>query len=205
MPPDILTTLIAISTINMLAWLTPGPNMLVIISAATQSRRAGYVTALGVGFGGVIWGLLAVSGIAIVFELFPKAALLLRLFGAGYLIWLELKAWQSTTPMGALTRTTPAPFKTGLMVMMTNPKAVLYFGSLLTAFVPAHAPIWLLLLIVAMGSMQATIQNLITASLFSAPPVQRWFKAAHRILQRLFGTLYAVLGIGVAVDAYKRL
>ncbi|HIP24524.1 MAG TPA: LysE family translocator, partial [Rhodobacteraceae bacterium] len=107
MPPDIFTTLIAISTINMLAWLTPGPNMLVIISAATQSRKAGYVTALGVGFGGVIWGLLAVSGIAIVFELFPKAALALRLFGAGYLIWLGLKAWQSAAPAATLPSSPP--------------------------------------------------------------------------------------------------
>ncbi len=205
MPENILTTLLAISTINMLAWLTPGPNMLVIISAATQSRKAGYITALGVGFGGVIWSLLALSGIAIVFELLPKAALALRLFGTGYLIWLGYKAWQSTTPATALARTTPATFKTGLMVMMTNPKAVLYFGSLLTAFVPPHAPLWLLLLIVAMGSTQATLQNLITASVFSAPPVQRWFKASHRGLQRLFGTLYIALGLGVAVDATRKL
>ena len=73
-------TFLALVTINMLAWLTPGPNMLVIISAAIQSRRDGYFTALGVGFGGVIWGLLAVSGVAIVFELFPKAALVLQMF-----------------------------------------------------------------------------------------------------------------------------
>ncbi len=196
---------LALITINMLAWLTPGPNMLVIISAATQSRKDGYITALGVGFGGVIWGLLAVSGVAIVFELFPKAALALRLLGAGYLIWLGLKAWRSTAPMGPLPRATPAPFKTGLLVMMTNPKAVLYFGSILTAFVPPHAPLWLLLLIVAMGSVQAILQHFITATLFSAPSVQRWFKASHRLLQRLFGTLYIALGFGVAVDAYKRL
>ena len=66
-------------------------------------------------------------------------------------------------------------------------------------------PLWLLLLIVIMGSVQATIQNLITASVFSAPPVQRWFKASHRLLQRLFGTLYIALGLGVAVDAAKKL
>jgi len=198
-------TILALITINMLAWLTPGPNMLVIISAATRSRRDGYITALGVGFGGVIWGLLAVSGVAIVFELFPKAALALRLCGAGYLIWLGIKAWQSSALSGPLPRATPAPFKTGLMVMMTNPKAVLYFGSILTAFVPPHAPLWVLLLIVAMGSVQATIQNLITASVFSAPPVQRWFKAAHRLLQRLFGTLYIAFGLGVAVDAARKL
>jgi len=196
---------LALITINMLAWLTPGPNMLVIISAATQSRKDGYITALGVGFGGVIWGLLAVSGVAIVFELFPKAALALRLLGAGYLIWLGYKAWRSTAPMGALTRATPAPFKTGLLVMMTNPKAVLYFGSILTAFVPPHAPLWMLLLIVAMGSVQAILQHFITATLFSTPSVQRWFKASHRGLQRVFGTLYIALGLGVAVDAYKRL
>jgi len=205
MPTDFFATFIALITINMLAWLSPGPNMLVIISAATKSRKDGYITALGVGLGGIIWGLLAVSGIAIVFELFPKAALALRLFGAGYLIWLGYKAWQSSAPIRALARATPAPFKTGLMVMMTNPKAVLYFGSILTAFVPPHAPLWLLLLIVAMGSIQATIQNLITASVFSAPPVQRWFKAAHRLLQRVFGTLYIALGLGVAVDAARKL
>ena len=205
MPTDFFATFIALITINMLAWLSPAPNMLVIISAATKSRKDGYITALGVGFGGVIWGLLAVSGVAIVFELFPKAALALRLLGAGYLIWLGYKSWRSTAPMGALPRATPAPFKTGLLVMMTNPKAVLYFGSILTAFVPPHAPLWLLLLIVAMGSVQATIQNLITASVFSAPPVQRWFKAAHRLLQRLFGTLYIALGLGVAVDAARKL
>ncbi len=205
MPTDIFATFLALITINMLAWLTPGPNMLVIISAATQSRRAGYITALGVGFGGVLWGLLAVSGVAIVFELFPAAALALRLLGAGYLMWLGIKAWRSTAPTGTLLRATPAPFKTGFMVMMTNPKAVLYFGSILTAFVPPHAPLWLLLLIVAMGSVQAILQHFITANLFSTPPVQRWFKAAHSTMQRLFGTLYITLGLGVAVDAYKRL
>ena len=88
---------------------------------------------------------------------------------------------------------------------MTNPKAVLYFGSILTAFVPPHAPLWLLLLIVAWGSTQATLQNFITASVFSAPPVQRWFKAVHRGLQRLIGTLYIALGLGVAIDAAKKL
>jgi threonine/homoserine/homoserine lactone efflux protein len=205
MPADLLTTLLAISTINMLAWLTPGPNMLVVISAATQSRKAGYITALGVGFGGVIWSLLALSGVAIVFELFPTFSLALRLFGAAYLIWLGLKAWRSTAPSSAKPRATPTPFKTGLMVMMTNPKAVLYFGAILTAFVPPHAPLWLLLLIIAQGSTQAVLQHFITATLFSAPPVQRWFKASHRLLQRLFGTLYIALGFGVVVDAYRKL
>ena len=200
-----LEVVIALITINMLAWLTPGPNMLVIISAATQSRRDGYITALGVGLGGVIWGLLAVSGVAIVFELFPKAALALRLLGAGYLIWLGYKAWRSTAPADIATRATPTPFKTGLLVMMTNPKAVLYFGSILTAFVPPHAPFWVLLLIVAMGSVQAILQHFITASVFSAPPVQRWFKATHRAMQRAFGTLYIALGLGVAVDAARKL
>jgi hypothetical protein len=35
--------------------------------------------------------------------------------------------------------------------------------------------------------------------------VQRWFKASHRLLQRLFGTLYIALGLGVVADAYRKL
>ena len=73
--------------------------------------------------------------------------------------------------------------------------------TILAAFVSPHAPLWVLLLIVAMGSMQAIAQHFITATLFSTPPVQRWFKATHR----LFGTLYIALGLGVAEDAARKL
>jgi len=208
MPHDFIPTLAAIAAINVLGWLTPGPNMLVIISNATRSRKAGYVTALGVVSGGFIWALLALSGVAIVFELFPNFIFALRLLGAGYLIWIGTKSIRyaskpaKTTAPAARSHQT---FLRGFLVVMTNPKAIIFFGSILTALVPANAPPALLAAIIALTLTQGLLQHFITATLFSTPPVQRWFKAAHRSMQRLFGTLYIALGLGVAVDAYKRL
>ena len=208
MPHEFIPTLAAIAAINVLGWLTPGPNMLVIISHATRSRKAGYITALGVVSGGFIWALLALSGVAIIFELFPGFVFFLRLLGAGYLIWIGYKSIRYAGQSAASAPAARHPRQTflrGFLVVLTNPKAIIFFGSILTALTPPDAPLALLVSIIALTVTQGLIQHFITAMIFSAPPVQRWFKATHRTMQRLFGTLYIALGLGVAVDAAKRL
>ena len=107
--------------------------------------------------GAVIWTLLAVLGVATLFELFPAFVFWLRMAGAAYLIWLGLKALRSAWDMGGDgaaaradfdTAASPAgkgrcglwqAYATGLLVSLTNPKAAFFFGSILTAFVPASA------------------------------------------------------------------
>ncbi len=213
MTPDFTATLVAIFVINILGWLTPGPNMLVIVSAAaSQSRKAGLATALGVGVGGVIWAGLAVSGVSVLFDIFPNMVFALRMMGAGYLLWLGYKSLRSAkesvmtnlndehnSSMGL------AAFQNGFLVMMTNPKAAIYFGSILTAFVPTNAPLWVLVAIVIFGAVQSTLQHFITASIFSTTRVSAWFQNTQQGIQMLFGSLYTLLGLGVAYDAYKRL
>lgn len=213
MPPEFTAALGGLFIINILGWLTPGPNMLVIISAATnRGRKAGFVTGLGVGFGGVVWASLAVSGVVVLFEVFPKMIFALRMLGAGYLVWLgynSLRAAHKNSPTVPLqnqgTKTSRAAFQTGFLVMITNPKAVIYFGSILTAFAPENAPLWMLLAIVIITTVQSILQHFITASIFSAARVSVWFQNTKQGMQRLFGTLYIALGLGVAYDAIRRL
>ncbi|MCF6272066.1 MAG: LysE family translocator [Rhodobacteraceae bacterium] len=212
MIPEIITTLFAIFIINILGWLTPGPNMLVIISAATnQGRRSGFATALGVSFGGFIWVVLAVSGVTVVFELFPNMVFALRILGAGYLLWLGYKSFQAARVADEIlpAQTSPvsnrAAFRLGLLVTMTNPKAAIFFSSILTAFVPVNAPLWMLMVIVIFSVVHIVLLHFITASLFSTIRVRKWFQNTRRGMQRLFGTVYIALGLGVAFDAYKRL
>ncbi|MGB7204756.1 MAG: LysE family transporter, partial [Anderseniella sp.] len=90
---EITLTLGTVVLINILSWLTPGPNMLAVISASiNHGRRAGIMTGLGLNLGGFIWATAAVMGVAALFELFPHLVFAFKLLGATYLLWLGLKA-----------------------------------------------------------------------------------------------------------------
>ena len=165
---SLITTLASIAAIQFLGWAIPGPNHLTIVTASvTGGRRAGLAAAMGIAAGAFTWALLAVSGIAVLFELFPPLFVSIRLVGAAYLIFLGVKALRSIKSGGMLeipeadsANAPKAPFMTAYMVMMTNPKAVLFFGSILTAFIPKDGSLWVLLLIVIEIGVLGAIFNI---------------------------------------------
>lgn len=209
---DIAFSLATILLVNVLSWLTPGPNMLAVISASVSNgRRAGLITGLGINAGGLVWALMAVMGVTSLFELFPQFIFWFRLLGAGYLLWLGFKALQKATSVSVIPLTVEqsqlsgwSAFRTGFLVIATNPKAALFFGSILTAFVPANAPVWYLATIIAICITVGLVGHAITATLFSSPAVVKRFQSAQRSINACFGMLFTGLGLTVAWDAYKR-
>ncbi|MHA1127680.1 MAG: LysE family translocator [Alphaproteobacteria bacterium] len=205
---DPLLILGNITLILILGWLSPGPNMLAVISASVSNgRRSGITVGLGLAVGGALWATLAVTGVVTVFELFPSMVLTLRLGGAAYLIWLGIKTLRkSFTPLTAYQSDLQGweAFRTGFIVTMTNPKAALFFGSILTAFVPLNASAWLLTAIVAIALLQGFAGHAITATVFSTTLAVNAFQKASRTINTLFGTIFCAIGIGVAYDALKR-
>ena len=92
----VIATLIPIAVIQTVGWATPGPNHLTIITASvTAGRAAGLRAAMGIAAGALTWTLVTVSGIAVIFELFPPLYLALRLIGGGYLIYLGINAFRA--------------------------------------------------------------------------------------------------------------
>lgn len=210
---SLAATLVSIAAIQFLGWATPGPNHLAIVTASVSGgRRAGLASAMGIAAGALTWALLAVSGIAVLFELFPKLFVSIRLVGAAYLIFLGAKAFQSIKSGGMLkipedgTVSAPkAPFMTAYMVMMTNPKAVLFFASILTAFIPKDGSVWVMFIIVMEIGLIGAILNIFAALFFSNPAVVRGFHAAGPVVSIAFGLLFCGLGLAVAVDTLSGL
>lgn len=200
--------LIPIAVIQFVGWATPGPNHLTIITASvTGGRGAGILAALGIVAGAVAWTLIAVSGIAVVFQLVPALYAGLRALGAVYLIYLGINAFRSARSGGvfnleadATSPATTAPFRTAFLVMMTNPKAVLFFGSILTAFIPADGSKWLMGAIVVQIAIVGTVLNVFAALFFSSPPIMRGFQSASYFMSLTFGVLFVGLGLMVAAD-----
>ena len=210
---DLGLILLGIAAVNVLAWLSPGPNTLAMISASiSKGRKAGFATALGSSTGGMVWASLTVLGAATVFDLFPKAVFMLRMIGAAYLVWLGVKALRSawrgqgdTLAVSLVDYSGLAAFRTGFFVIMTNPKAMLFFGSVFAAFIPENAPIWVLVVIVVFSQAQSFGMHCITVMVFSSEIVVRRFQSAQRRVNGVIGTLYLGLGFGVGLDALRRM
>ncbi|MBT8460723.1 MAG: LysE family transporter [Boseongicola sp.] len=210
-PTALLAILIPIAVIQIVGWATPGPNHLTIITASvTSGRAAGIRAATGIAAGALTWSLIAISGIAIIFEVFPPLYVALRVIGAGYLIYLGSNAFRAARRGGVFKLTpgeaspaTTAPFRTAYLVMMTNPKAVLFFGSILTAFIPPEGSQFLMLIIVLQIGFLAAVLNIFAALFFSVGPVKRAFENYSYVISIVFGVLFCGLGALVAWDVIQ--
>lgn len=121
--------------------LTPGPNMMYLVSRSiTQGRRAGLISLVGVATGFLFYLLAATAGLVAVFSYVPALYTAVKLAGAGYLLYL---AWQAVRPGGA-SPFDPRPlppdsarrlYTMGLMTNLLNPKVAILYVSLLPQFV----------------------------------------------------------------------
>src|SRR5437667_8372533 len=93
-----LASLLGFALVSLGLVLTPGPNMIYLISRSiTQGRAAGLVSLCGVALGFVLYMLCAAFGVTALLFAVPYAYDALRLAGAAYLLWM---AWQAIRPGG---------------------------------------------------------------------------------------------------------
>jgi threonine/homoserine/homoserine lactone efflux protein len=129
--------------------LTPGPNMVYLLSRSLcQGRKAGVISLTGVAVGFLLHMLAAAAGITAVFIAIPLAYDIVKWLGAAYLLWL---AWQAVRP-GArspfeardLPPDSPAKlFFMGFMTNALNPKIAVFYLSVFPQFVrPEHGPLF---------------------------------------------------------------
>ena len=121
--------------------LTPGPNMIYLISRSlTQGPAAGIVSLGGVALGFVFYMLCAAFGITALLLAVPYAYDALRFSGAAYLLWL---AWQAVKPNGRspfqvkkLQIDSPRKlFAMGFVTNLLNPKIAMLYLALLPQFI----------------------------------------------------------------------
>jgi len=209
---DLLTAFSAIAIVNVLAWITPGPNMVAVMAAALEHGRGhGIATGLGLATAALFWALLSVLGVAMLFDSFPTAVLALKLAGSGYLVYLGWKSLRSAMVVqgalavaGAAARRVGQSFRTGFLVSLTNPKAALFFTSIMTAFIPASAPHWFLALVVGFCGAVAAALHAVTATVFSSSLALRVLSRARRALSGVFGIAFIAIGGAVAMAALRR-
>lgn len=135
-PPEVLAAYLAAVLVVVLA---PGPdNILAISRGLSQGWTAAAASAMGAGLGIMVHAVAATLGLALVLQTSPLAFWVVKLVGAGYLLWLGYKAILSRnlislspTAQQALKRV----FATGLLSNVLNPKLGLFVVAFIAQFV----------------------------------------------------------------------
>lgn len=142
--------------------LIPGPAVLFVVSVAiSRGIRPGLSAALGILSGNVLYFALSATGVAAVLIASSSLFNLLKLVGAGYLIWLGLRMllMRAGEPAGIPATPDRRILLRGFLVQTSNPKALVFFLALLPQFInPESAVAWQILIL---GASSVLIEFLV--------------------------------------------
>ncbi|QBS43465.1 LysE family translocator [Nocardia sp. CS682] len=199
------TAVLGVAAIELGMVLTPGPNMVYLVSrTVSQGRRAGLVSLSGVAIGFMVYLVAATVGLTAIFAVVPGLYLALKLAGAAYLAYLAWKTLRGGLsvfePSGLPADSMGKLFTMGLVTNLLNPKIAIIYMALIPQFVtPEHGRIWLQSLL--LGSVQIgialTVNGLIVlgaaslASFLSGRPL--WLRAQRWVTGTLLGAVAVLL------------
>ncbi|EPL11247.1 LysE family translocator [Pseudomonas sp. CF161] len=208
-----LSNLVAYGLISLGMVLTPGPNMIYLISRSIcQGRMAGLISLGGVALGFLVYMLCAALGITALLLAVPYAYDALRLGGALYLLYL---AWQAVKPGGRsafqvrdLPQDSPRKlFTMGFVTNLLNPKVAVMYLSLMPQFIDPTGPGSVLTQSLVLGSTQIAISvsvNALIAMMAGSIAAFLAGKPVWQLVQRwLMGTVLAGLAVRMAVEGRR--
>ncbi|HEV7742284.1 MAG TPA: LysE family translocator [Pseudolysinimonas sp.] len=205
-------TVALLAAVGALALLTllPGPDFAIVARwAGTAGFRSGVLAALGVVTGCTIWGALTVAGLAALFTASPTAYEVVRVVGAGYLVWMAARligrslrrAGGEVADVGVVASGRVA-YRQGLVTNLLNPKIAAFYVGVLPVLVPTGAPhaltmAALVLIHQVLGIVWLTLVSLAISrgrSVLSRPGARRW-------LDRITGVVLLGFAGRLALDA----
>ena len=186
--------------------VSPGPGAAASMSAGL---RYGYVSALRVIFGlqtalMIQLGIVAV-GLGALLTTSVLAFNVVKLLGAGYLIWLGIQKWRSPPEeidAENLAIAAKGLFMEGLLVNLTNPKAIVFIAALTPQFIDPSRPQWPQFVI--MGLTMCGVDSIVMSGYaLLATRLRRWLRnpAALKSQNRFFGGIFVGAGFLLATSS----
>ena len=193
----------SVFVVHLLAMLSPGPNVLVVTqAAASRTRRAGVLVALGVATGAALWSAAALLGLSLLFARVAWLYEVLTLAGGVYLLYLAHRMWRGASqPLRfasggrAMVQTNAQAFRLGLLTNLTNPKALVFYGSVFAALLEPGFPVGVKVAAFAIIVVNATLWHTLLACLFATRGAQQAYQRARVWIDRLAAVALALLGL----------
>ncbi len=188
--------------IALVAFISPGPDFLLISSLAMQrGRLAGFAAAAGNALGVMIGALLCMLGLGYVLAEMAWLVTAIKIIGGLYLIYLGIQLWKSSLksknkPVSDVGMSKKKnPFVMGFVTNMTNPKALAFNTSVFAlAIKPGTTFATQAVIVVGMGLMGLIWFSCVTFGLSTAR-VRQGYLRFSKWIDRVAGTFLAFFGL----------
>lgn len=203
MAPEHLYQLLLVYATYLIATASPGPsNMAIMGVAMSQGRASALALALGVTTGSLFWAVLAATGVSAILASYAEALFIIKVAGGLYLLYLACKAARSARAprrpapeAGGATANAWQLYRRGVLLHLTNPKAVLAWIAIMSLGLRADSPSYTFPAIV----MGCAVLGLFVfggyAVVFSTPLMVRAYQRSRRWIEGILSAAFAYAGI----------
>ncbi|MBW5825872.1 threonine export protein RhtC [Yersinia kristensenii] len=199
-----LMLFLTVALVHLVALMSPGPDFFFVSqTAASRLRREAMMGVVGISLGIVVWAGVALMGLNLILQKMAWLHEIIMVGGGLYLCWMGwqlLKSARSKQDVseGEVQVALPVRGRTflrGFLTNLSNPKAVIYFGSVFSLFVgddvSAGARWGLFVLIIA----ETFVWFSIVACVFALPVMRRGYQRLSKWIDGLAGVLFTGFGI----------
>lgn len=189
--------------------ISPGPAVVyIVIQTTTIGKRAGFLSAIGVGLGDFVQVLIVGFGLSQVLQTSEMAVQTLKIFGFIYLCFLAIKALKNgkldfNKPIESKEKKDSELFWEGFWVQVINPKTALFFIAFLPQFTnPMKGNIDLQIIFLGGVFVFSCFVSDCFYIFFSAKIKEKLFQkqASNGFLTYIRSAVYFVLGLMILVE-----
>ncbi|WP_289036231.1 LysE family transporter [uncultured Roseibium sp.] len=196
--------LLTVISLTIVVAIVPGPDFAVVLrNSLVGGRLAGIMTALGIGLALAVHVTYALAGIGLLVSQSIFLFNALKLIGAAYLVFLGVTMYRGAA------REKPAeagnggmsPLKAlrwGFLTNVTNPKATMFAMSVFLQVTSPETPLWTQIGYGVIMASGVFIWFVLVTVFFTLAPVRQNFMRMKLWMERTFGILLTLFGIGIA-------
>ncbi|MGL4735775.1 MAG: LysE family translocator [Enterovibrio sp.] len=211
---SILVTLVGVHLIGL---MSPGPDVaLVMQSASRYGRKTGVLIAAGLTCGIFLHLAFTLSGISLLIQKQPLIFAVLQLIGGSYLFYLGIGALKATianwklppqlaTNAGAQLESKRQAFSKGFMTNILNPKAFVFFISLLSSFIPVGMSVLGKVSVVALIGGVSFLWFASLAWLLTTSAMQKRLVGLTRYIDATCGVVFVLAGATIILQALSHM
>ena len=203
-----LMLFLTVAMVHLIALMSPGPDFFFVSqTAASRSRKEAMMGVIGITLGVLVWAAVALMGLHLILQKMAWLHQIITVGGGLYLCWMGWQLMKSARAKKQNGDDTPvtlpargSTFMRGLLTNLSNPKAVIYFGSVFSLFVSndvGSAERWGLFVMIALETLAWFT---VVASLFALPQMRRGYQRLAKWIDGVAGALFAGFGIHLIIS-----
>lgn len=204
-----LILFLTVAAVHLVALMSPGPDFFFVSQTAmSRSRKEAMMGVFGITLGVLVWAAVALMGLHLLLQKMAWLHQIITVGGGLYLCWMGwqlLKSARAKKAPGENNKPVELPkrgktFMRGLLTNLSNPKAVIYFGSIFSLFVGdnvGNGERWGLF---AMISIETLAWFSVVVMVFALPVMRRGYQRLAKWIDGVAGALFAGIGIHLIIS-----